>query len=164
MVENGRQFGVFYNPNSTLARSCGHLLLISAGTKIFALDPWRASGGTSAMLWCQDLTEATADNIMFLNGVDRDFRANPFGPVNARYVSFQRRRSIVAVDPLSGQPLWVRQDIPPGSEVFGDEQYMFVLSSGSSEASVYRSLDGELLGTRKMPRGRKPTTIPSATP
>ena len=33
------------------------------------------------------------------NGVDQDTRANPFGPVNARYVCFLRKRSIVAVDP-----------------------------------------------------------------
>ncbi len=58
----------------------------------------------------------------------------------------------MAVDPLSGDPLWVRQDIPPGSEVFGDEQYLFVLSPGSDEASVYRATDGQLLGTRKVPR------------
>ena len=77
----------------------------------------------------------------------QDFRANPFGPVNARYVCFQRRRNIVAVDPLTGESLWERQDIPPGSEVFGDEQYVFVLPPGSDEASVYRAIDGQLLGT-----------------
>ena len=90
--------------------------------------------------------------IFINNGVDRDIRANPFGPVNARYVCFQRRRNIVAVDPLSGEPLWVRQDIPPGSEVFGDEQYVFVLPPDGDEASVYRATDGQLLGTRKVPR------------
>jgi hypothetical protein len=58
----------------------------------------------------------------------------------------------VVVDPLTGESLWVRQDIPPGSEVFGDEHYLFVLSPGSDEASVYRAIDGQLLGTRKVPR------------
>ncbi len=156
LVENnGRMFGVFYNPSSTLARSCGHLLVISAGTKICALDPWRASGNSSPVLWCQDRSDAVTDNLnmmMFNNGVDRDARANPFGPVNARYVCYQRRRNIVAADPVSGDLLWVRQDIPPGSELFGDEQYMFVLPSGSDRASVYRAIDGELLGTRKVSR------------
>ena len=156
LVENGRVFGVFYNPNATLARSCGHLLLISAGTKICALDPWKASGNSSPVLWCQDLSEASTDygvaTAVFNNGMDRDFRANPFGPVNARYICLQRRRNVVAVDPATGESLWVRQDIPPGSEVFGDEQYTFVLSPGNEEASVYRALDGQLLGTRKVPR------------
>jgi len=156
LVENGRMVGGMYNPNATLARSCGHLLVTSLGTKICALDPWKASGNSTPILWTQDLSENTIDsggNMVFVNnGVDRDFRANPFGPVNARYVCFQRMRSIVAVDPVSGESLWVRQDIPPRSEVFGDEQYMFVLSPESSEASVYRAIDGQLLGVRKVPR------------
>ena len=107
LIENGRVFGGYYNPNSTLARSCGHLLVASVGTKICALDPWRASGNspTSQSCWSQDLAEAATDNfgnVVFINrGVDQDFRANPFGPVNARYVCFLRRRSIVAVDPLT---------------------------------------------------------------
>ncbi|MGO9109239.1 MAG: PQQ-binding-like beta-propeller repeat protein [Thermoguttaceae bacterium] len=155
LVQNGRVFGVMYNPNSTLARSCGHLLLISTGTKIFALDPWQASGKTSQILWSQDLTDSANDNfgnMVFINNGVGDFRANPFGPVNARYVSFLRRRNVVAVDPFTGESLWVRQDIPAGSEVFGDEQYLFVLPPGSDEASVYRAADGELLGTRRVPR------------
>ncbi len=158
LVENNNRgfgFGGFYNPNSSLARSCGHLLVISVGMKIYALDPWKASGNSSPVLWSQDLSETATDNggnVVFINnGIDRGFPANPFGPVNARYVCFQRRRNIVAVDPATGEPLWVRQDIPPGSEVFGDEQYMLVLSPRSDEASVYRATDGQLLGTRKLP-------------
>ena len=57
----------------------------------------------------------------------------------------------MAVDPVSGELLWVRRDIPVGSQVFGDEQYMFVLPPHSDQASVYRGLDGQLLGTRKIP-------------
>ena len=156
LIENGRMFGGMYNPNSTLARSCGHLLVASIGMKICALDPWRVSGNTAQVLWSKDLSDTTTENfgnmIFVNNGINPDFRVNPFGPVNARYVSFVRRRSIVAVDPFSGDELWVRQDIPPKSEVFGDAQYLFVLAPGSDEASVYRASDGQLLGTRKVPR------------
>ncbi len=162
LVENGRMFQVMYNPNSTLARSCGHLLLISMGTRICALDPWKAagsasvSGNSSQILWTQDLTDSSNDNVgnmvIVNNGVGPDFRANPFGPVNARYVSFLRKRNLVAVDPLTGETLWVRQDTPPGSQIFGDEHYLFVLPPGSDEALVYRAADGHSLGVRKMPR------------
>ncbi len=162
LIANGRVFGVFFNQYSTLARCCGHLLLMSVGTNICALDPWRASGSDpsgkqgSPILWRHDLSDTANENggnmIVFNNGGNPDFRANPFGPVNARYVCYQRKRSIVAVDPVSGDQLWVRQDIPFGSDIFGDEQYVFVLSPGSNEASVYRAIDGELLGTRKVPR------------
>ncbi len=60
-------------------------------------------------------------------------------------------RNLVAVNPMSGERLWVRQDIPQNSEVFGDDQYVFVVS-GKAEAAVYRATDGEYLGDRKLPR------------
>ena len=169
LVENGRMFG-YYNPNTTIARTCGHLLFVAVGTKIYALDPWRASGSenrANSILWSQDLTDASGDSDLNLNGgvlaVNAaiafanansmgNFHANPFGPVNARVVCFQRVRNLVAVDPYRGETLWVRQDIPANSEVFGDDQYVFVLSPGSAEATVYRAIDGEFLGTRKMPQ------------
>jgi hypothetical protein len=88
-----------------------------------------------------------------------DLRANPFGPVNARYVCFQQRRNIVAVDPLSGELLWAQEDFPPGSEIFGDEQYLFVLPPGRDEASVYRAIDGQLLGRRKVHRPKSNPNI-----
>ena len=72
LTENGRVFQVFYNQNLTFARSCGHLLLVSTGTKISALDPWKASGNPPSpterrargegILWGQDLTDTANDN------------------------------------------------------------------------------------------------------
>jgi outer membrane protein assembly factor BamB len=168
LIENNRIFGGAYNQYSTLGRCCGHLLVISVGTKIFALDPWNASGNPSPILWGQDRFETTSENggnmVFINNGLDREFVANPFGPVNARYVCFQRRRNIVAVDPLSGQTLWVRQDTPPRSEIFGDEHYLFMLPSGSDEASVYRAIDGQLLGTRKVPRPKADESVNYGNP
>ena len=54
-------------------------------------------------------------------------RHEPGGAISSRCVCFQRLRNLVAVDPLTGELLWVRHDIPQGSEVFGDDQYIFVL-------------------------------------
>jgi hypothetical protein len=56
------------------------------------------------------------------------------------------------VDPRDGQTLWARQDLPLGSDLFGDDQYVFVLSPGREEATLLRAGDGELLGTRRVPR------------
>ena len=85
-------------------------------------------------------------------------RSNLLGPVTNEYVCFQRFRNVVAVDPRNGETLWVRQDVPPGSELFGDDQYVFVLSPDREDAMLLRAADGELLGTRKVPRlsGRQP--------
>ena len=114
------------------------------------------------------------------------------GPVSSRYVCFQRvcfqrlsslRGSsqrlcnLAALDPLSGETVWVRQDIPEQSVKFGDDQYVFAvlppdspaharvadgnrtsssaadssLADESREALVLRAEDGELLGKRKVP-------------
>ena len=62
------------------------------------------------------------------------FRMNPVGAISSRCVCFQRFRNLVAVDPLTGELLWVRHDIPPGSQVFGDDQYIFVLPPRAGES------------------------------
>ena len=156
LVENGRMFGGFVQPEF----DPGPMLRPFVGD--FRGDEDLCPGSVEGL--GQLLAHPVAPGPLRRHGRKRrdhdlrqqwhgsEFRANPFGPVNARYVCFQRKRSIVAVDPLSGEPLWVRQDIPSGSEVFGDEQYLFVLPPGSDEASVYRAIDGQLLGTRKVPR------------
>lgn len=61
-------------------------------------------------------------------------------------------RHLTAVDPISGETLWNRQDLPPGCTLFGDDQYVFALPVDSDEARVFRASDGESAGTRKVPR------------
>jgi hypothetical protein len=175
LTEAGRPINFGYNPNTTQAKTQGHLLLLSMGTRIMAMDPLGVSGGPSRVAWSQDLTDATADTalgnrIIFQGGAARGInvvaaqlggfpiqspsysRMNPFGPVTSRYVCFLRFRNLVVADPATGESLWVRQDLPPNSEVFGDEEFLFVLGAGQGEATVYRALDGELLGRRNVPR------------
>ena len=77
---------------------------------------------------------------------------NETGPATVRYVCVQRMHSLIALDPLTGSTLWVRQDIPQGSVTFGDDEYVFVLPSDQPEALVLRAMDGELMGTRKIAR------------
>ena len=118
------------------------------------------------MLWTQDLIGSGVDPVEPAAGramghlpwqLQQQFaqlhdQSNLLGPVSSQYVCFQRFRNLVAVDPRSGETLWVRQDVPPGSDLFGDDQYVFVLPPDREEATVLRAADGELLGTRKVPR------------
>ena len=189
LTEKGQQ-GVFgYNPAQSGASVYGHLLVLPVGTRIVALDPagLLAAAGKSSEpprpLWFQDLNDSSADKVKNLKvknqpvvqpGGQPPFAVysppaviNAIGAITDRYVCFQRFRNLVAVDPLSGEPLWVRRDIPQGSKVFGDEQFVFVLPADASqpgaaqgtaapqpkprEAMVLRAADGQLLGKRKMP-------------
>jgi hypothetical protein len=73
------------------------------------------------------------------------------GPVTARYASFLKQRALHVVDPLSGKTLWIRHDIDPGSDLFGDDEFIFVTSSGESSpyvgkagnTAIFRVADGE---------------------
>jgi hypothetical protein len=47
--------------------------------------------------------------------------------------------------------IWQRTDIEPGSDLFGDAEYLFVCPETESEADVYRMGDGARVGKRKVP-------------
>jgi hypothetical protein len=168
LAAEGQRQNFFYNRAWTYARAQGHLLLTMLGWKIMAIDTLGSGRNASPrVLWTQDLTNSAIDPTeprglgwalpnmpwqwqqQFARPYDR---ATMLGPVTSQYVCFQRFRNLVAVSPENGATLWVRQDIPPGSELFGDEQFVFVLSPEREEAMLLRATDGELLGTRKVPR------------
>jgi outer membrane protein assembly factor BamB len=177
LTEGNRRMQFSYNPNMTLARAQGHVLLLSMGTRIFALDPLGICGDSHKVLWSEDLTDAgdaAGMNPWGPFGFQQfSFRMDPLGPVTSRYVAFVRFSSLLVVDPVTGQVLWVREDLPAGCEVFGDEQYVFVLPPARPaaadpfgnpptgtpsteppqrrEAMVFRALDGQLLGRRAVP-------------
>src|SRR5262249_26454780 len=62
--------------------------------------------------------------------------------------------------PVSGNTLWVRHGIEPGSDIFGDEEAVIVAPSGrerregnsdSVSAAVLRATDGQLLSEYSVP-------------
>ena len=160
-----------YYPNnrgSTQLRALGHLLLITMGNTLFAVDTLRAGENTPPkLLWTQSLGEMAGD----LAGIQPMIAQGLFGgmvqlrtmqqmsnqnndvePATVGYICVQRSRSLMALDPLTGSAFWVRQDIPQGSVVFGDDEYLFVLPPDKAEAMVLRAMDGELIGSRKISR------------
>jgi len=151
------------------ARACGHLLLVSTGYSIVAVDALgSAADGTPELLWKQEtpnarIAAANAQQILIQRAALRlPYSSNSnlaqqlgaLGPVTARYVCFQEGGKLVAADPLTGEPLWIQRYVAPDSVVFGDEQYVLALAPDKDEAAVYGALDGELLGKRKIPRGK----------
>lgn len=153
-------------------RANGHLLLASLGYQVVAVDALGTPTTPARVLWRQDLNEPISGlpRQVGLNfrpapmpwgGGHRmqvfDVNGRPMGntsPLLSDVVCFQRLRNLIAVDPLTGDTLWTRQDVPSGSELFGDDEYLFVVSSvpgNSTEATVYRTLDGEEVGHRSVP-------------
>jgi outer membrane protein assembly factor BamB len=71
--------------------------------------------------------------------------------VTSTYVAYQQDRFLYALDPVSGDTLWIRDDFPGGSDLFGDERRLVVTPPGSAEATVISAIDGRTLGQRTVP-------------
>ena len=69
---------------------------------------------------------------------DRRRRIKPAKPyfLTNRYLCVQRSRTLRAMNPMDGQTLWDRQDVPLASTIFGDDEYVFVLPPDKPEAMV----------------------------
>lgn len=163
----------FYNPMLSHARADGHLLLVTVGFQLAAVDtlgqPGKDRSGGIKVLWRQDLTEnlpGMQRNQGFGNRIVQmpwgggqrliatDSRGRPIGSVGlatSELVCFQRMRNLLAVHPLTGKPLWTRFDTKPGSDIFGDDELLFVTEPGSKDAVVLRTLDGTEIGRRPVP-------------
>jgi len=165
-----RQQRFVFNRNPTRVAVCGHLLLVLMGSKMLAVDTLAGSdGGPPRMLWVKDLDESVREvtagakaripvanlaagmqPFRFAGG----YRAATDVPevLSEDLLCVTWFRNCVAVDPATGETLWVRQDVPPGSSVFGDHEYVFVVPSEGTAATVLRALDGTLVGTREVSR------------
>ncbi|QGJ71903.1 Hypothetical protein PBC10988_36160 [Planctomycetales bacterium 10988] len=163
------------NPYANRFRSNGHLVMLWTGLNIFAIDTLNPdSQGRANIIWQKNMNEGLPGlgrnqgvriHIVVRNG-QRQTRVTdhlnqplpPVGPISQDYVCFHRRRDLVAVDPYTGEELWIRHQVDPGSEIFGDAEYIFVAPEQNDRdttevtATVYRALDGQFL---------KNVTIPS---
>lgn len=74
------------------------------------------------------------------------------GPVTPFGVVFQDQQRLQAVDPLSGETLWTRSDIPAGCELFGDDNFVLAADVVSEKLHVLAMGDGELLEVRPLPK------------
>jgi tetratricopeptide (TPR) repeat protein len=148
----------FINRAWTHARADGHLLLVAIGSPLLGLDTSGSdSHGTPRLLWSQDLLGSGMEiggpfSPQWLWQRQMSQPNNLLRAATSRYVCFQRLHDLMAIDPKNGETLWVRRDITPGSDLFGDDEYVFVLPPDREEATLLRATDGKWRGTRKIPR------------
>lgn len=165
LAESGAALAI--NPGVVHAKVEGHLLLVSAGHTTFAIDTLLEGGG-ARVLWSRGLSEVVpgvplnttvhAGQIALPWGGHRVIvndaygqRTGLLGNLTSDYACLTQDRELTALDPLTGEVLWRRGDIPPGVEVFGDDELLFAAASDGSEAYVLRPLDGHLVGRRQVP-------------
>jgi len=192
LVKPGARSSLPFRPRQVQAQ--GHLLLLSVGYGVLAIDTLGPSDtGQPEERWSQDLTDLSFE-LAGLGQLPAQLAAHPWawqhlqwaqsygsinpsvpGPITSRYVCLQRYRDLVVTDPLNGELLWIRRDVPAGSRLFGDDRFIFAAppsaamvggvdlppSADGHEALVFRATDGKLLGTRPVPPVNPAGAVPS---
>ena len=132
----------------------GRLLVVEAGGRICALD---ALGQKGDLLWCRqpEVTDAVAAEVAAM-GIESAPPDLPGGErlavsVGRQAVCFQIGARLYGVEPLSGATLWMRDDLPGGCDLFGDDEALLVTAPDSSEALVLSPVDGRDLGSCSVP-------------
>ncbi|MEM9353115.1 MAG: PQQ-binding-like beta-propeller repeat protein, partial [Planctomycetota bacterium] len=141
-------------------RSHGGLLVVSVGAEIIAFDTlaegtpvlWRT--GLSGSLGSASASRARLrESSLRRPGSSRPPRLEyggtwigVLGPLNEAGCVLQSGRTLLCLDPMTGEKLWSRDDVPAGCDLIGDHQVIVCTPRGKNEATVYSMVDGRALG------------------
>jgi outer membrane protein assembly factor BamB len=142
----------------------GHLLIVNVGTDVLALDALReTTGPEDVVLWRNDLSnslvgsgtpQASTKAIARPWGPTRymfsenQHSVGSIGPITPVGFFFQRMQELTCIEPLTGETVWTRSGTEAGSDIFGDQDVLFVAAPNRDDALVLRSADGTELGRR----------------
>ena len=141
----------FNNPALNYVSVNGNLLMLWMGHQVLAIDTLRTGEGGGRVLWSQELNEqlpgmqaAQGFHQIPINvpwGLPRFVAKDAYGrsigsmgPVQFDGVCFQRFRELICTDPLTGDVMWSRKNVPVGSDVFGDEEMLIVAPPEGGDA------------------------------
>jgi len=145
--------------------AAGHLLVANLGSRIVAIDTLDPDG---QVLWSSDLSTQLHNlragvqaserrvnrpgRIARYRGIYDQYGAvGELGPITARGVTYLAADQLRCVDPWTGELLWKRTDLPRECELFGDDQYLFVVPQDDQPTVVLRQADGTIVGRRDLP-------------
>lgn len=144
------------------AQARNHVVFLTMGRQVCAVSTLMPHGGVRAhAMWISPLVEGSVgdENQFMVIPVNRagmlrpqmarvDFHQNPLGVVASiedDTVVIQRGRHLILADLLTGNPLWKRTDLVPGSEIFGDSEVIVVVPPDKPAGQIIRRLDGVTL-------------------
>lgn len=138
-------------------QSLGHLVVLQLGHMVFGIDPL----GKGRVLWERSLSSLPGGGTPSYSSLSVDQKDNSVvllypdgwmqrlgqaGPLQGSVICLQMRDSLTAIDPVSGRVLWTRTDVNSRSQMFGDENYVYVVGQAddgsSSGTRVFRAYDG----------------------
>lgn len=161
------EFVPYVNQMVVRAELRGQLAVVELDRQVVAIDVL-GLGGVPRVLWREDLIESLPGGEIRTFGARQERlpwgesrfvsagvggQAGSLGPVNEGYVALQRGDDVLALDPLSGVPLWKRTGIRGESRLYGDEQRLIVDPGDGSEALLLRASDGAEIGKGRSFRG-----------
>lgn len=151
------------------ARLHGHLLMVSVGMEVLAIDLMQAARNASAAVkWRRDLIRPVQGTAIYHTQVNVHTLRHPWGdtrrvfadreknligvtgPLTYRGLFLMNGRELLCADPVTGETIWSRTHLPMGSDLFGDDELIFVVPPSSQTAYVFNAVDGQELGTREV--------------
>ncbi len=136
------------NPsNSKFAQASGQLVLLTMGQYAYCFDL-----AEKRELWRQNLlgksppgvtsqpTSGPDGEMVFQYDDGWTFSLARSAVLQPSYVALVTRDGLKAIDPTTGQELWVRTNLSPKVQIFGDERHLFVVDGANCK--VLRALDG----------------------
>jgi outer membrane protein assembly factor BamB len=149
----------------------GPLAIVQVGTDLFGVAPLDEGGEpVPTLLWHVDLLVSPSSSSPSGSGSDVDVRVLPgafaltgervlvtdhlgrplarVGPVRPGYICYQDRGSLVALDPLTGKPLWRRTDVPAADMTDGDDSHVLLVDRRTKRLQILRSIDGKTVADR----------------
>jgi hypothetical protein len=145
------------------------LLLVSMGMELLAIDLFQAERNPSApILWRKQLIRPAPGTNVYQTHIKVQALKHPWGdsrrvfadqnkhllgvtgPLTHRGFFHINLRELICADPITGETIWSRANLPHGSDVFGDDELVFVVPPSSKQAQVYSAIDGSDLGTREV--------------
>ncbi|RMG34151.1 MAG: hypothetical protein D6725_14755 [Planctomycetota bacterium] len=156
-------------PPDTRGNYClvrGHMLVFVLGETCLAVDALRDDRSGVRVLWKKRLTDVVPGASQLVRIVANvnlgrgrpvlrfDSQGQPLGNVGGLsddVLVLQIGGRLQAVDPFTGDSLWVREGLPRGLQFSGDGHVLVCELNDDDSALVVRLDDGEALGTRLLP-------------
>lgn len=137
----------------------GPLLVLQVGEELFGIQPIDERGETNAkLLW--SVSTAPHEEIgaqQFVPGrvgvrLDESMLLDRYEQpvlkvvhVSPGVLCYRTRNRLVALDPVTGSPLWARRDVSPNVVVSGDAERIFLRDPATQTVEQRRIFDGRLM-------------------
>lgn len=155
--------------NMVQAHSLGHLLVVSTGDEVFAVNAlgtvstptenilWKVNAtvtqpGVRRTLSAKSASDPWAGGTRIVGPAINNQLIGVVGPVTPHGVCFTRHTNVVCVDPITGREQWVHHNVGEGCDLFGDDEFIFVVRDRTDEALVLRTIDGSAVGQKRVPK------------